>query len=354
MLVRVGLPQRLPRPRYVSTASTASATNSPTTSTIAPPQPKYRLPAEKLLLYADRGLVVVNKPNGLISQLSDPQHVQTEPTVDAQIFSTFLEDLRNKLGLKEPLRTLHRLDKPTTGALAFACNRQIARDFWNQMSARQVEKTYLALVVGDAPSFIQKQGMIETKLECGNGWVRIPGVKDVYERDRSTIPSSRRRGEHWTRDAVTEYEVLATSPKIPLSLLRLRLHTGLKHQLRAHLAQALRTPILGDALYLNPRSPQLRAIKAAVDLPRSFFLHSSRLSLNRYCPSRVTVTVGAPLSLSFISVCEQAGIPLERDDLLGGVWMDGKKALGPDAAPDDDVTHVVEALAGKWYWRRKS
>ena len=67
----------------------------------------------------------------------------------------------------------------------------------------------------------------------------------------------------------------------------------------------------------------------------------------------MTVTVGAPLPPPFINVCEQAGIPLERDDLLGGVWMDGKKALGPDAAPDNDVAHVVETLEGKWYWRSK-
>ena len=39
--------------------------------------PIYRLPAEKLLLYADRGLIVVNKPNGLISQLSDPDDSET-------------------------------------------------------------------------------------------------------------------------------------------------------------------------------------------------------------------------------------------------------------------------------------
>ena len=39
--------------------------------------------------------------------------------------------------------------------------------------------------------------------------------------------------------AVAEY--IPTQPKVPLSLLRLRLHTGAKHQLRAHLAQALRS-----------------------------------------------------------------------------------------------------------------
>ena len=35
----------------------------------------YSIAPEKLLLYADKGLVVVNKPNGMITQLSDPDNV---------------------------------------------------------------------------------------------------------------------------------------------------------------------------------------------------------------------------------------------------------------------------------------
>lgn len=65
------------------------------------------------------------------------------------------------------------------------------------------------------------------------------------------------------------------------------------------------------------------------------------------------MTVGAPLPLSFVNVCEQAGIPLERDDLLGGVWVDGEKALGPDAAPSSEAAHVVEKLEGSWYSRKR-
>ena len=113
--------------------------------------PIYRLPAEKLLLYADRGLIVVNKPNGLISQLSDPYDTETvcfSPTFcevcsdasgiahrsrtstrissrrSSRVCACFRRpsnqeitthdqrtDLGRKLAVKEPLRPLHRLDK---------------------------------------------------------------------------------------------------------------------------------------------------------------------------------------------------------------------------------------------------
>ena len=91
---------------------------------------------------------------------------------------------------------------------------------------------------------------------------------------------------------------LALQSKVPLSLLRLRLHTGLKHQLRVHLAQYLRSewsldvsrllgdslrpsaPILGDNLYMNTRAPILKEIKSQISIPWGLFLHSSRFSLH--------------------------------------------------------------------------
>ncbi|TBU55702.1 pseudouridine synthase [Dichomitus squalens] len=348
----VSIPQRIPKPRRQVSSRPKSAPNASDTTT-TPKGPIYRLPAEKLLLYADRGLIVVNKPNGLISQLSDPRNRRTEPNIDADIFATFMEDLANKLGAKEPLRPLHRLDKPTTGALAIARHAHSARDFANQLSAREVEKTYLALVVGDASAFPEPHGTIETELECRNGRMRISGAERVYERPETEPRAPRERGENWIKPAVSGYEVLASSPKVPLSLLRLRLHTGVKHQLRVHLAQALRTPVLGDALYLDPSLTRLRAIAQTIDVPRSLFLHSSRISLNRYRPRRVRLAVGAPLPMTFVDVCEKADIPLDVDDVVGGVWVDGAKALGPHAAPDERATDMIEYLRGQWYWRGK-
>ncbi|RDX49046.1 pseudouridine synthase [Lentinus brumalis] len=314
--------------------------------------PVYSISPQKSLLYADRGLLVVNKPNGMIAQLGDPGHVNSEPNVDTTLFKTFTEDLREYLGLKEPLRTLHRLDKPTTGALALACTKESAKHFSRQISTGEVQKTYLALVCGDASAFKQRHGYIETKLECRDGWVRIPDVTGVYERDRRELPTTRLRGENWTKDAVSEYEVVASSSKAPLSLLRLHLHTGLKHQLRVHLAQHLLTPILGDGLYVDPKSRVLRDIKNKIAVPWGLFLHSSRFSLHRYNPSKFRLTVGAPLPSAFVDLCGKASIPLGRDDILGGVWADDKKVRGSEIVlPEEGETieDAVQKLGGRWF-----
>ena len=88
------------------------------------------------------------------------------------------------------------------GALAFARHSQSAREFSNQLSARAVEKTYLALVISDTSAFPEQRSMIETELECRNGWMRVPGAEGVYERDCSALRSSRERGEDCIRKAV--------------------------------------------------------------------------------------------------------------------------------------------------------
>ena len=68
-------------------------------------------------------------------------------------------------------------------------------------------------------------------------------------------------------EAVTEYEVIQTSPNRRYSLIWLRLLTGRTHQLRAHLAY-LGTPVVGDPLYDPQRRP----------FPR-LLLHAHRLTL---------------------------------------------------------------------------
>ncbi|KAI0702765.1 pseudouridine synthase [Earliella scabrosa] len=321
--------------------------------------PDYRLPPETVLLYADRGMVVINKPRGLISQLADPQNKRMGPSVDAEIFSTLLEDLRERLGVQQPLRTIHRLDKHTTGALALACSVETAREYSRQLSRGQAQKTYLALVCGDASAFRSKSGVIETKLECRDGRVRIPGVTGVYEREFvKPNPTGALRGEDWTKDAVTEYEVVASSSKVPLSLLRLQLLTGVKHQLRVHLAQHLRTPILGDTYYMHPRYRLLREIKKRFPIPDRLYLHASQFSLLRYHPSQVRLTIGAPLPEEFVNVCHSAGIPLNLDATMGGVWVDDTQVRGAEIVSPENrgaqVEDVVQQLRGKWYGPSRS
>ena len=65
--------------------------------------------------------------------------------------------------------------------------------------------------------------------------------------------------------AVTHVELLRVLAGGLASLVRCRLETGRSHQIRVHLAEQGKTPILADALYgSKPSDPRLAAVAAAL------------------------------------------------------------------------------------------
>ncbi|KAI0702758.1 pseudouridine synthase [Earliella scabrosa] len=309
----------------------------------------YRYPAEKALLYADRDMAVINKNSGILVQLTSP-HARETSSVSAKMFWQLLDDVGEHLSLKRPLWPFHRLDKEATGALGLACSMQAAEDFGRQLSRPgQAEKTFLALVCADTFALKESSGIIRTELECRDGRVSISGGLPRYEGGyRRLKVMGKVREENWTKFAVTSYEVVARSPVAPLALLRLRVYTEHKYQLRVHMAQHLFAPILGDSLYMSRADPLVEEIKQSTRVPRRLFLHASRLSLLRHIPSEVRFTVGAPLPANFIEICRDTQIPLSVDDVMGGVWIDDTKVRGAKLTGEVDTDDAVGQLGGQW------
>jgi 23S rRNA-/tRNA-specific pseudouridylate synthase len=61
----------------------------------------------------------------------------------------------------------------TTGALVLARTKALARELSQQFRTRAIDKSYLALVHGDAGSFLAKEGLIDTSLRIDDGRVRV-------------------------------------------------------------------------------------------------------------------------------------------------------------------------------------
>lgn len=176
------------------------------------------------IIYRDDHLVAINKPSGLLVHRS---------MIDRHETRFALQMLRDQIG--QHVYPVHRLDKPTSGVLLFALNRDIARSISEQFSSQQVEKSYLAVVRGYAP----EQGKIDHPL------------KDKADK----IADRHRRTEAPAREAITEYRRLASVelpiyvdryPQTRYSLLEVKPHTGRKHQIRRHLKH-IGHPIIGDA-----------------------------------------------------------------------------------------------------------
>lgn len=131
-------------------------------------------------------------------------------------------------GLPVRLRTLHRLDKGTSGVLLMAKNIDAERRLRGAFAEGRVAKRYLALVEG-----------------CPN---LADGERATIDKGLGPDPrkSGRMRIDAKGKPSVTEYEVVERFHGF--SLLACYPHTGRTHQIRVHLS-AEGFPLLVDPVY---------------------------------------------------------------------------------------------------------
>jgi 23S rRNA pseudouridine1911/1915/1917 synthase len=188
------------------------------------------------LVFRDDWLIVVDKPAGLVVHPAPGHHGRT-----------LVDVLSGMAAGGEPERPgiVHRLDRDTSGLMIVARTEQAHRDLATQVKARQVERTYMALVEGH--------------LESRSGTIDAPIGRDHRAPERMTV------GGRAPREARTHFEVVESLPAD--SLVRVRLETGRTHQIRAHFA-AIGHPVAGDPQYGHVGRHGLERQ----------FLHSSRIA----------------------------------------------------------------------------
>jgi tRNA pseudouridine65 synthase len=185
------------------------------------------------ILYSDDAIVVVNKPSGLLVHRSPIDRHETRFAVQM---------LRDQLGRR--VYPVHRLDKGTSGALAFALDRETARSLATAFASHEVVKTYLAIVRG----WPAETGEIDHPLAA---------VQDEYAPSPDTGAKASRTLFRRLETVELPHRV-DRYPTARYSLLELRPDTGRRHQLRRHLAHVSH-PIIGDSTYGKGRHNRLFA-----------------------------------------------------------------------------------------------
>lgn len=208
-------------------------------------QVERALPVPKVdLLHSDADVAIAVKPAGLL----------TQPTTDKEkdtLLSRVSQVLARKAGGRTFVAVVHRLDKDSSGLVAFATSKRGLSGLQQQLEDHTLGRTYEALVEGD--------------LAGPRGTFRNDLIGDGTHR-RRWIAGPGERG----KPAVTHWEVLERFGRA--TWVRVRLETGRTHQIRIHFAAAGH-PIVGERVY---RSRSLG--EPPVKTPRQA-LHAAELSL---------------------------------------------------------------------------
>ena len=169
--------------------------------------------------------LVINKPSGFHS-VADQENLN-EPSVEE-----WLKINRPELQSLPECGLVHRLDQKTSGVLLVAKTPEIYLSFRELMRGRDIQKTYLAIVVGSI-----KNG--EFKLYFSSRYKRSQKITV------STSGSPSTQGQ-------CRWRTLASDKKHSLLEVEL-IGRGKRHQIRAGLAYQGH-PLVGDTLYGGPKS----------------------------------------------------------------------------------------------------
>ncbi len=192
------------------------------------------------VLYRDAALLVVNKPSGMA--------VHRGWATDKVTALSLARDIAGQW-----VYPVHRLDRSTSGVLAFALSPEVAARVQELFTADVVHKRYLALVRGNAP----EHAHIDHPIAKDKGKPKLPAFTRMCRLDSYQITDD-------VSGASRRYSFVEAEPL-----------TGRPHQIRRHLKH-INHPIIGDVRY--GKGEHNRLFRRRFGLER-LALHAERLSL---------------------------------------------------------------------------
>tara|TARA_B100000749_G_scaffold280891_1_gene280349 strand:+ start:125135 stop:126043 length:909 start_codon:yes stop_codon:yes gene_type:complete len=222
---------------------------------------------DPLIAYEDRDVIVLNKPPGVPSQ-------STLNRTEDNLYEALIFHLTQRQ--PEVLAyagLIHRLDKGTSGLIAFSKSKRINGSLSSQFQNHKIKKVYLAIVESDS--------------RPNEKWTSEAPLKRV-----KTAKGYKTESHPQGQEAMTHFKLLKELTE-KRWLIEAQPLTGRTHQIRCHLSEAGQ-PIEGDRLY-NSSSPKKHGLMK---------LHAHKLSFhNPYL--KKDVTVEAPVWTDFTDKVEK-------------------------------------------------
>lgn len=214
------------------------------------------------ILYEDKEIVVIEKPAGLLS-------------VATALDKRSVHDILKQRYYRAQVFPVHRLDKETSGILVFAYTTQARDVLKKRFELHEIEREYEAIVMGE---ITPRDGTWKSLLFEGKNFYMMSGKHGKLAITHYQTVTSRLWHVPKTQESIVpprkeksrfsqHKSALQPPPPQRVTLIRVRLETGRKNQIRVQSSDAGH-PVLGDQKY-GYRGPKLKRL----------YLHARKLGI---------------------------------------------------------------------------
>ena len=223
---------------------------------------------EGVLVYDDTHVVVIDKPAGINSVPYEERETGTAMDLIRGAWRRM-----GKPATSVPLHVVHRIDRATSGLLAFAKTKRAEIGMAAQLRAHTMERQYRCVAHG-----VVAAGRIESML--------VPDRGDGLRGSTSHAHQGKRAITHVSVERALRGATLCA----------IRLETGKTHQIRIHLAESGH-PLVGETVYVRDYTGPV------IDSPR-LLLHAATLGFVHPVTGE-HVSLSSPLPPDFTAMVDR-------------------------------------------------